>query len=1778
VSDKDAKAPDMNANTARGQEAAGMRQLLTVLGTPMDVGAFLQIAVAIAAELARLHQQKITHKSINPRCILIGPESGSVTITGVSAAPNQHPPPESSQKVAPEYMSPEQTGRLNRPVDYRTDFYSLGITFYQMLTGGLPFQRGDLLELVYNHIARLPAPPREVVPEIPRIISDIVMRLVAKNPEERYQTASGVKFDLGKCLAQWKEQGTIEEFPLGEGDLPDRLAIPAKLYGRDREIATLVDAFKRVAETGKAGMVMVAGYSGSGKTSLVQELYPPVVRSRGYFISGKFDQYQRAIPYSTIAEAFRELIRQVLTENEERILGWKGRIQKSLGNNGQLIVKVIPELELIIGPQPPVTELSAAEAQNRFSLFFRRFMGVFADQEHPLVIFLDDLQWVNSTSLKLIEEVVTHSGTKYLLLIGAYRDNEVTPSHPLMLTLNDVRRRGATLDTIKLSALSIEDLGRLMTDTFRSDLATIEPLTRLVFEKTAGNPFFAIQFLGTLDQEGLLYFDSERRRWRWDIPGIRSKNYTDNVAQLIAGRLERLPAESRQALATAACLGDSFELSTLALVEDQAPEAMALALGAAEREAVLLRLDGSYKFLHDRVREAAYALIAEEKRAEIHLHIGRVLYAEMDERLFDVASHFNQGLALISDQEERRRVAELDLLAGRKAKASSAYPEASAFLASGAELLGEEGWRSEYQLAMALCLERAECEYLRGRFAEAGPLLDLALHRARSRAEKAAAYRARIELYTVTGDVEQAVGNMLECATLFGLALERHPAAETVQEAYAKVAQSLGKRSIEELAALPTMSDEEVRALSEALMAASPAVTNYDHRLHFAIIAETVRLSIQYGSAPCSLAAYVHFGTEIGPLLGEYLNGYRFGKLAYDLVERDGLVAYEARCCGMFAYGILPWTRHVGSALPYLRKGVRAGSEAGDLIFACFCCACIVSVLLARGDALDETAAEAASMLDFVESVGYGDVEDSLLILRRFVLRLRGLAPVPAGEAAGDDLDARILGRFPTAVFWYHVRTLQERFLFGDYREALSAARRGQELLWTATHHWESCEHSYYLALTLAALYSGAAQRDRDEYLRCLREELERYRVWAENAPQNFLNRHALLAAETARLEGRDQEAMVLYERAVTSARENGFLQNEALANEVAAGFYQERGLLSIAHAYLRQARACYLRWKADAKVRQLDRRHPWLKEEALLQKSCGAGTAGEVDAITVVKASMAISGEIELRRLMDALMRITLENAGARKGYLLLPAGEELKVEACAMLEGEEIRMVEPAPIPIAELVPQSMVNLVRRTRERVILEDASERSPFSSDPYLVRHKPVSVLCIPILRQADLAAVLYLENDLVRGAFTAQRVGILEVLVAQAALSLENARIYEALREAEAKYRSIFENALEGIFRTTPAGRFLDANPAMARILGYASSQELLAQVTEIRSQLYVEPRERDQIAQLLEERGVVQEMETRLRRKDGSVIWVLINARSVRDNDGRVLCFEGIAEDVSAHKAAEEELLKHREHLEHLVRERTGQLEQANLRLKDLDRLKSMFIASMSHELRTPLNAIIGFTGMTLDGLSGGLNAEQEDNLSRAYHSAQHLLELITDIIDISKIESGRIDTFPEVLILGEVVDEAIGTVATVARQKGLNLEVRVPAAIKLTTDRKRLLQCLINLLGNAVKFTEQGKITVLAKESQGFLELSVIDTGIGISREDLPKLFEPFERLESRLRVRAGGTGLGLYLTRKLARDVLHGTVSVESREGEGSVFTLRIPLNMSLAAEYTKEGGI
>jgi PAS domain S-box-containing protein len=1740
-------------------------------GQPLDLNRCLRIAIGLATALGQVHRRGLIHKDIKPVNVFVD-DGDNVWLTGFGIACQL--PRECQVPVPPEIisgtlacMAPEQTGRMNRSIDARSDLYSLGVTLYQMLTGAPPFAAADPMEWVHCHIARQPTPPQNCA-SVPGLLSTLTLKLLAKNAEERYQTASGLEADLRQCLTEWDSHGRINPFPLGAHDLSDRLLIPEKLYGREREIDTLLAAFDQVVTNGTPELVLVSGCSGVGKSSVVNELHKVLVPPRGLFASGKFDQYKRDIPYATVAQAFQSLVLPLLGRSEAELGQWRDALSEALGPNGQLMVNLVPELELVIGKQPLVADLPPQDAQNRFQMVFRRFLGVFARKEHPLALFLDDLQWLDSATLGLLEHLLTHPEVRHLLLVGAYRDNEVGPSHLLMRTLEAIRKKKARVHEVVLAPLGLDHIGRLVVDALHCEPECARPLAQLVHEKTGGNPFFAIQFFTALAEEGLLAFDPVAPVWQWDIDRIRARNYTDNVVDLMAAKLKRFAPSTQEALKQFACLGNVVDITTLTLVLHETEEAIAAALRESVHAGLVLQHDHAYKFLHDRIQQAAYSLIPEDLRGNAHLRIGRLLLAhtpsqKREEAIFEIVNQLNRGAALITSQEEREQLAKLNLLAGKRAKASTAYASALKYLIAGVALVSEDCWEHRRELIFPLELHRAECEFLSGELVAAADRLTMLASRAANAVEQAVVACLRVDVYTTLNQSNHAVAVCLDYLRKMGVEWSPHPTAEEARREYERIWSKLGSRGIEELMELPLMSDPASLATLDVLTKVVPPALYTDANLVSLASCRAVNLSLESGNSDGSCVAYVWLGTIAGPHFDNYQAGFRFGRLGYELVEQRGLKRFQARTYMCFGCHVMPWAKHIQDGRDLLRRAFEAANKIGDLTVAAYSCDALNTNLLASGDPLAEVQREAENGLEFAQKAQFGIVVDIITAQLGLIRTLRGLT-AKFGSFDGGRFEEvgfeRHLASDPVLALpecWYWIRKVQARFLAEDYASAVDASLRAQQLLWTSPSLFETAEYHFYGALSHAASWDDALPGQKQQHFEALAAHHRQLEIWAANCPENFENRAALVGAEIARIEGREFEAERMYEKAIKSARANSFVHNEAVANELAARFYAARDFERIAHLYLQEARYCYLRWGADGKVRQLDKLHPRLREgePAPGPTSTIGAPIEQLDLATVIRVSQAVSGEIVLEKLIDTLMRTAIEHAGAERGLLILRRGDALRIEAEATTSGDAVLVQLRDQAVTAAMLPQSVFHYVMHTHESVILDDAKVQSSFSSDPYVREQHARSILCLPLLNQGKLAGMLYLENKLSPHVFAPARIAVLKLLASQAAMSLEKTHLYRDLAEREAKIRRLVDANIIGIFIWDFDGRILEANDAFLSMLGY-EREDLLA--GRLRWTELTPPNWRDRDAEVVREHkmtGLARPFEKEYFRKDGSRVPVLIGAATFEEGGSQGV---GFVLELSERKRAEEALRTSHAALAHVSRLTTmGEL-----------------TASIAHEVNQPLAAVVNNANACISLLpkdTPGLE-EVREALAEIIDDANRASDVIARVRLLAK----RTPVEKSLLNLSDVVQDVLGLARYESAARNVTIRTDLSKDLPSASgDRVQLQQVLLNLVINgmdAMNQVEEAKrvLTVCGRRvtHDGKLEvrLSVSDSGVGFKPEEMGRLFEAFHTTKPQ------GMGMGLAISRSII-EAHEGRLWAEPNQGPGATFLFSLPA----ALERLGKGG-
>ncbi|MDY6782709.1 MAG: AAA family ATPase [Cyanobacteriota bacterium] len=1449
---------------------------------------FLEIALQIAAALEELYRYQIVHKDIQPANILINPTTQAVKLIDFSIAsvlPREQPLPINPNIIEGTlaYMSPEQTGRMNRGVDYRTDFYSLGVTAYELLTGRLPFSATEPMEWVHCHIAKQPLPlqdlnlspqlantstlegslsvaiAQQATLTLPQVLEAIVFKLMAKNAEERYQSAFGLKRDLEICLQQWQQSEKIQTFELGSRDISDRFTIPEKLYGRQQEVSQLLAAFDRIATESKqpvvgwgttvlqdkpspspVELILVTGFSGIGKTAVIHEVHKPIARQRGYFIQGKFDQLSRNIPFGAFVQAFRDLVGQLLGESRDRLQQRKTQLLNALGQDARVLVEVIPELERIVGPQPPATELSPEAAQKRFNLLFEKFIGIFARTEHPLVLFLDDLQWSDAASLKLLQLLMGKTENQSLLLIGAYRDNEVSAAHPLMLTLDEIRRRSNRVNQITLAPLPREALGSLVADTLSCSRQLAAPLTDLILHKTQGNPFFVHQFLKTLHDEGPISFDYERGCWQCDIARVRELAITDDVVEFMALQLQKLPPATCEVLKLGACLGNRFDIADLALAREESPIATEADLAVAVEEGLVfpkndyhqflreLPSDSAdslitrparsriYQFLHDRVQQAAYLLIPEDLKAQTHLKIGKLLLEaiperERDPKIFEIVNPLNLGRKLVRDATEREQLARLNLSAGRKAKAATAYTAASSYFTIGQELLEKDCWEHQYDLAFALYAEAAEAAYSKGDFNEMEARSLVALQHAQNIADTVRIYTIKIQAYSAQNQLLEAVKIGLSALDLLGFPLSEEPAEEEIARELEAIRHRLSDKTVASLVELPPMEDTTALAAMKILSRITPAVYMAAPQLYPLVVGRQVNLSLDYGNTPTSAYAYSSYGLSLCGAIADVETGYQFGKLALNLLERYSLKEFKARTLLVVNLYIFPWKEPLRATLESLRSAYSEALDAGNTETAGYCAVSYCYHSYFAGKILEELDRDMALLSEALQHLNLEASLGHIAPYRQAVLNLTRGTKLP-WEFTGPVCDAThflpdlLRENDLTGIFYFYLNQLILCYLFREFDRAIECARQAEQFAAGASSSMSLPVFRFYKTLTLLARSRPGEALDAD-----IRSEIaaygEKMSDWMQHAPMNFAHKFYLIEAERHRVLGERVEAMELYDRAIAAAHKHQYPQEEALANELAAQFYLDWGKEKFARLYLLEAYYCYARWGAKAKVDDLERRYPALLATALNAPALNEVSADEemkaslsmhntlstvtsaqisqaIDLAAITKVYQALSSEIQLERLLSTLMRVVLENAGAERGALILPEGQDWNVMAVASA-GQAETVFDPFPLETASDLPVSLVRYVQHTLKTLTIDDATLETAWAGDSYIVQRQPKSLLCAPLLDRGKLLGLLYLENQLTAGAFTNERVEVLNLLCAQAAISLENARLYQNLQSS---------------------------------------------------------------------------------------------------------------------------------------------------------------------------------------------------------------------------------------------------------------------------------------------------------------------------------------------------------------------------------------------------------
>ncbi|NET27544.1 AAA family ATPase [Okeania sp. SIO1I7] len=1484
------------------EDFGGESLKLLISQSQLNLENFLTIAIKTTESLAAIHQANIIHKDINPANIVYHSQTGQLKIIdfGISTRLSQEfltvlLPHQLEGTLA--YIAPEQTGRMNRGIDYRSDFYSLGVTFYELLTNKLPFETTDPMELVHCHIAQQPLPVHELIPNIPHSVSNIVSKLLAKIPEERYQSAWGIKADLETCLEKLKTLGEIPDFPIATQDICEKFQIPQKLYGREQEINQLLTAFEQVS-LGKTGMILISGYSGIGKSALVNEIHKPITKQRGEFVSGKFDQLQRDIPYSAISQAFKELIRKLLSEPEITLQTWKNKLLEALGNNGKIIIDVIPEVEKIIGQQPQVEQLGAAESQNRFNFLFQKFLSIFCQKEHPLVIFIDDLQWADLPSLNLIEQLIVDPDNQYFLLIGAYRDNEVNSTHPLVCTLEKIKQGKVPVNEITLYPLKINHINQLTAETLNCSTEITKPLAELVAKKTAGNPFFLTQLLNYLYQESFLAFKPEQSPsyWQWDLEEIERVSITDNVVELMVRKIEKLDEKTQQVLKLAACIGNKFNLEILAFVNNKSQIITAQEIQSALDEGLIIPLDNSYKvpllwsseelsnnnsdissqnytyipykFLHDRVQQAAYSLIPEAEKKQVHLQVGRLLLKniqenELQNNIFDIVNQLNEGWELITEQLEKDELAKLNLQAGKKAKASTAYEPALKYLELGLELLKINSWENNYQLTLELHLETLEALYLNGKLELAQNIDTIVIEKSNKVLDKVKVYELKINYHRSQLQLELAIDSGLEILKLLGLTLPKKPGKMKILAKHFQVKSLLRKTRIEDLADLPQIKDPNQLAAVNILSALYSPAYSTNQNLFYLIILNLLYIHIKYGNSEFASVAYIGYASRLCETVENIDLGYRFGQLSLKLSDRLTLQSLKPIVLHMFYGFVKYWKNNASKELKPLVEVVQTGLEYGEIAYSGYAAAnyCYIS-LFYGGENLQSIQKKINEYISLFAKYKDKYGNDLFIFCGEFCSDLININSddntftEKSQKDYGYDMDFYINNQLYLLILFAAIFENIKFYFLKCYVKAIEYSNLCEkyQAFGSSVNLIPQC--NFYESLTLLAVALESNKNlQKKKILKKVFINQKKMKKWAQKAPINYQNKYDLVEAEKARVLRQTFQAQEFYEKAIQGAKKNEFIHEEALAYERAAEFYLALGREEIGQLYLRNAYHCYNNWGAKAKVKQLESEYPQYfirvtnqsTSKSLNTTSSISGNDGEIlDLTTVIKASQTIYGEIKLEKLLNNLMKIAIENAGAQKGFLILNNEGNWLIEAQGKIDSDEVTISQSIPIEFVDpetsipILPTTIINYVIHTQENIVLSDALQEGQFIDDPYIIATQSKSILCTPLINQGKLRGIIYLENNLTTEAFTSKRVELLNILSAQAAISINNSRLYAKVRENESRLAQFLDAMPVGVAIIDASGHPYYFNQVAKELLGKGVVSDITSEQIASTYQLY--------------------------------------------------------------------------------------------------------------------------------------------------------------------------------------------------------------------------------------------------------------------------------------------------------------------------------------------------
>ncbi|MGB5900172.1 MAG: AAA family ATPase [Geitlerinemataceae cyanobacterium] len=1430
----------------------------------VTLGIFLKIAIQTTEVLGRIHELNIVHQNLNPANILFDPNSGKIKIIdfGMAVEMRRENIPLPTTRGLEEnlaYISPEQTGRMNRILDYRTDFYSLGVTFYELLIGHLPFDSLDPMELIHSHIALTPKPLYQIDSEIPKAVSDIIMKMLEKTAENRYQSAWGMEADLVLCLMQFEAHGSIEDIVPGTNDIVRDFQVSQNFYGREQERDRLLSAFyrllsrsiPRIAETelkeintkenkskpslqtavsnffpSTVEMISIEGESGIGKSALVAEIHKTLSQKQAYFICGKFESNEANRPYETLILALRKFFKQLLTESEEQLMTWKSRLLTAIGSRYQIAIEVIPELQLILGEDTDLPLPESESCQSCLKQFLQDLMFCICKSQYPVVIILDDLQWIDADSSEFIEQSIKCDVFNNILFLVAFQSIKNSESDPIKRFSECIESQGGKIDSIKLQPLRRESISQLIADTLYTDLASVKSLVNIVIKKTQGNPFYIHQFLKKAYAAQSLLFDNQSLSWQWDINKMENMEVSENVIQSQLVKFDCLGSETKSMLNIASCIGLSFNSNLICQLHQSENSLESIDEALKERFIVLNQhvnfvrdemdvvLTTNYQFLDRRIREFINLRLDSKTKKRIRLSIGLHLIERFKsdrleglESVFDIADHCNYGSDLVVDLEDKLKIADINLEAAKRAKTLIKYDLARTYTIAGLSIVPEEIWTARQDLAFDLHKERAEIEYLNGNIEGSRILVEYLIKRSPSVLEKAEFENILMSQYTLTSQYDRAIEIGIKALGFLGFDLSKENLEFELQEKLENLQTKLSVLKIDRLKTQPSLSDATLQMVMKLLHSLESTTTFVDRTLFALTIVNMVDLSISHGYVPESATAYAAYGMLQAAIFNKPKLGYEFALLGLELSEQMCTASQRCQVCLRLGVNIAPWTKSIEKSLNIIKKGITIGLESNEFQFSGYLFSHQVLLWFYSGKNLKDLLFEIGQFSDFcIKHKNYWSI-DLIESARIPILNLCGQTASSINFTNQSFVESDYIENCKSrqslaALACYYIYKAQVLYIYEEYELSLQCIREAELFLDRIWSTIVLAEYQFYYALSLAALYPSASPSQQTEYWQILEAIQSQMLLWTDNCPENFQHRYLLISAEMAVISGRDLEAIDLYDLAIERAREQEWVYGEALAHERAAVFWLHRNNHKIAKVYLQDAYRGYQQWDAVRKVENLEKKYAYLLaslitsvdrfpmpnravSSALLLNSDGSQSRA-LDLATVIKASQVLSGEIEIGHLLDKLMQMAIANAGATSGFLILVREEGLTIEAAKMAGSEEINVRQSTPIQQSKCLPLSIVNYVARTHENVVANDAIYESAFANDSYIQTARPKSILCAPIQGQGKLIGIVYLENNLAASAFTRDRLDVLMLLCAQGAIALENARLYENLRTSQ--------------------------------------------------------------------------------------------------------------------------------------------------------------------------------------------------------------------------------------------------------------------------------------------------------------------------------------------------------------------------------------------------------